>query len=208
MMACIVITVMKCALSVPCPVPNCICKGVEAVCSGINMTYIPRLPIQMSRVSITNGHLRRISASTMINLTFNNISSLTLSNVLIQTIEYDSLRHLPLLTTLAISHEPDLDVNEVKGLLDSMPETYLRVLFLQYNGWISLPTEMFHSFSKINNIDRLNLVGNKFSMINGSIFKRLKRLYRLKIQGNIKWFVIFILPKSSPQRSSRSSKIV
>jgi hypothetical protein len=78
MMACIVITVMKCALSVPCPVPNCICKGVEAVCSGINMTYIPRLPIQMSRVSITNGHLRRISASTMINLTFNNISSLTL----------------------------------------------------------------------------------------------------------------------------------
>jgi Leucine-rich repeat (LRR) protein len=65
-----------------------------------------------------------------------------------------------------------------------MPKTYLRVLFLQYNGWISLPTEMFHSFSKINNIDRLNLVGNKFSMINGSIFKRLKGLYRLKIQGN------------------------
>jgi hypothetical protein len=75
MMACIVITVMKCVLSVPCPVPNCICKGVEAVCSGINMTYIPRLPIQISRVSITNGHLRRISASTMTNLTFNNISS-------------------------------------------------------------------------------------------------------------------------------------
>ena len=184
MMACIVITVMKCALSVPCPVPNCICKGVEAVCSGINMTYIPRLPIQISRVSITNGHLRRISASTMTNLTFNNISSLTLSNVLIKTIEYDSLRHLPLLTTLEISHEPDLDVNEVKGLLDSMPKTYLRVLFLQYNEWISLPTEMFHSFSKINNIDRLNLVGNKFSMINGSIFKRLKGLYRLKIEGN------------------------
>ena len=184
MMACIVITVMKCALSVPCPVPNCICKGVEAVCSGINMTYIPRLPIQISRVSITNGHLRRISASTMTNLTFNNISSLTLSNVLIKTIEYDSLRHLPLLTTLEISHESDLDVNEIKGLLDSMPKTYLRVLFLQYNGWISLPTEMFHSFSKINNIDRLNLVGNNFSMINGSIFKRLKGLYRLKIQDN------------------------
>ena len=184
MMACIVITVMKCALSVPCPVPNCICKGVEVVCSGINMTYIPRLPIQISRVSITNGHLRRISASTMTNLTFNNISSLTLSNVLIKTIEYDSLRHLPLLTTLEISHESDLDVNEVKGLLDSMPKTYLRVLFLQYNGWISLPTEMFHSFSKINNIDGLNLVGNNFSMINGSIFKRLKGLYRLKIQDN------------------------
>lgn len=184
MMACTVITMMKCTLSVPCPVPNCICKGVEAVCSGINMTYIPRLPIQISRVSITNGHLRQISASTMTNLTFNNISSLKLSNDLVKTIKYDSLRHLPHLKSLELSHEPDLDVNVVEGLMDSLPTKYLRFLVLQYNGWKYLPTEMFHSLSKINNIGRLNLMGNNFSMINGNIFKRLKRLYKLNLQGN------------------------
>ena len=51
---------------VTCLASNCICKTLSAVCTGNNLTYIPRFPQTIWNVTIKNANLSRISENSYV----------------------------------------------------------------------------------------------------------------------------------------------
>jgi hypothetical protein len=72
--------VFNCATGdVTCLASNCICKTLSAVCTGNNLTYIPRFPQNIRNVTIKNANLSRISENGFLNLTFFMLSNTSIT---------------------------------------------------------------------------------------------------------------------------------
>ena len=159
---------------VTCLASNCICKPLSAICTGNNLTHIPRFPQTIRNVTIKNANLSRISENGFLNLTFNHIVTLILINNNINHIHPRVFRNVTHIVKLQISNEQALDVATVMDVLDNMNKHPLKGLYFPYNGWESIPNDMFKSFED-SNIRHIHLGGNKFQFINGSIFSTLSK---------------------------------
>jgi Leucine-rich repeat (LRR) protein len=69
-------------------------------------------------------------------------------------------------------------------VLDNMNKHSLKSLYLPYNGWESIPNDMFNSFED-SKIKYLHLGGNKFQFINGSIFSTVPKFLYLDLEQNL-----------------------
>jgi hypothetical protein len=69
-------------------------------------------------------------------------------------------------------------------VLDNMNKHPLKSLYLPYNGWESIPNDMFNSFED-SHIKYLHLEGNKFQFINGSIFSTVPNFLYLNLEQNL-----------------------
>ena len=83
-------------------------------------------------------------------------------------------RNVTHIVKLQISNEQALDVATVMDVLDNMNKHPLKGLYFPYNGWESIPNDMFKSFEDCN-IRHIHLGDNKFQLINGSIFSTLSK---------------------------------
>lgn len=57
-------------IAFPCPKPLCKCDNKLAICAGKELTYIPRSPEIIERVTFTNGSIGIISKELIENLTY------------------------------------------------------------------------------------------------------------------------------------------
>ena len=169
---------------VTCLASNCICKTLSAVCTGNNLTYIPRFPQTIRNVTIKNANLSHISDNGFLNLTFNYIETLILINNNINHIHPRVFRNVAHINNLQISNEQELNIYNVMEVLENMNKHPLKHLYLPYNGWESIPNDMFNSFED-SNIRLINLRGNKFQSINGSIFSTVPKLIYLNLEQNL-----------------------
>jgi Leucine-rich repeat (LRR) protein len=83
-------------------------------------------------------------------------------------------RNVTHIVKLQISNEQALDVATVMDVSDNMNKHPLKGLYFTYNGWESIPNDMFKSFED-SNIRRIHLGGNTLQFINGSIFSTLSK---------------------------------
>ena len=169
---------------VSCLTSNCICKTQTAVCTGNNLTYIPRFPKTIRVVTITNANLSHIPENGLFNLTFNYIVKLILINNNINHIHPSVFRNVTHIIKLQISNEQALNIYNVMEVLDNMNKHSLKSLYLPYNGWESIPNDMFNSFED-SKIKYLHLGGNKFQFINGSIFSTVPKFLYLDLEQNL-----------------------
>jgi hypothetical protein len=128
---------------VTCLASNCICKPLSAICTGNNLTHIPRFPQTIRNVTIKNANLSRISENGFLNLTFNHIVTLILINNNINHIHPRVFRNVTHIVKLQISNEQALDVATVMDVSDNMNKHPLKGLYFTYNGWESIPNDMF-----------------------------------------------------------------
>lgn len=63
-----------------CPAELCKCTYDEAICSGKNLTYIPRFPRGVQSATFLNGDIGTLSKESIKNLTFNVIFELKFIN--------------------------------------------------------------------------------------------------------------------------------
>ena len=170
---------------VSCLTSNCICKTQTAVCTGNNLTYIPRFPKTIRVVTIKNANLSHIPENGLFNLTFNYIVILILINNNINHIHPSVFRNVTHIIKLQISNEQALSIYNVMEVLDNMNKHPLRRLYLPYNGWESIPNAIFNSFED-SNIRNIHLEGNKFQSINGSIFSTVPTKFKyLNLEQNL-----------------------
>lgn len=102
----------------PCPTPLCECNNTKAICSGENLTYIPRLPDRITKVTLTNGNIRILSKELIENLTFNRrIGEVNFIGNRIFEIKPDTFANLTLIQALTLASEYSLSVHEVRDAL-------------------------------------------------------------------------------------------
>ena len=169
---------------VTCLTSNCICKILSAVCTGNNLTYIPIFPQTIRFITIKNANLSHISDNGFLNLTFNYIETLILINNNINHIHPRVFRNVAHINNLQISNEQELNIYNVMEVLENMNKHPLKHLYLPYNGWESIPNDMFNSFEDSNS-RLINLRGNTFQSINGSIFSTVPKLIYLNLEQNL-----------------------
>lgn len=130
----------------PCPKPLCKCYNKKAICSGDELTYIPRLPERIERVTFTNGNFRILSKELLENLTFNpRIGGFNFISNRIFKIKLDTCANLTLIKVLTFASKYSLSVHEVRNALTDIYKrsNYLIKLSLEYNGWSILRDDMF-----------------------------------------------------------------
>ncbi|XP_063444339.1 toll-like receptor 13 [Mytilus trossulus] len=165
-----------------CPFDLCKCTKVRAICSGEDLTYIPRFPKDVVSFTFCNGNLGILSKEITKNLTFNVISVLRFINNTIVRLEPDAFSSFVTIKTLRISSELSLPATDVMNALNTMKLTRLKSLVLTSNGWRFLPDDMFKAV-KANTFD-INLNGNNLQLLNLSWFSNISRQLTLRVSFN------------------------
>lgn len=117
-----------------CPIKLCTCTKFTAICSGKNLTYIPRFPIGIKSFSFLQGNIGALSLERTKNLTFNVINELTLKNNAIVRLKPDTFSPFTKISSLTISFEPSLPATDVRNALHNMKTSSLRSLTLTNNN--------------------------------------------------------------------------
>ncbi|XP_063446601.1 toll-like receptor 3 [Mytilus trossulus] len=152
----------------------------EAICSG---EYIPRMPARVTQITFINGHIEILSGITMANLTKSRITKLNFTSNGIQKIETDAFSHMTTMVQLDICKESILKPIDIRNALKNINPNRLRSISFANNAWTELPIDMFVSLlnRKSKNIV---LTGNTFNVLNLSIFSKVEKLIKLKLQQN------------------------
>ncbi|XP_052071856.1 toll-like receptor 3 [Mytilus californianus] len=166
-----------------CPVEFCTCADFDAVCSGKNLTYIPRFPKNVKIFTFLNGNIGTLSKKRTANLTFNNILKLNFKNNSIRQLEADTFSNFTSIVALTISSEPLLLATIVMHALNNMETAHFRSLTLTGNNWSFLPHDMFKAIN-MNKIHDININSNNLQVLNMSWFSNMTRLQYLKVSYN------------------------
>ncbi|XP_052068519.1 toll-like receptor 13 [Mytilus californianus] len=170
---------------VSCPTPLCQCQYLQAICSGENLTYIPRLPDKIRYVTFINGNIGILLRERIGNLTFNHIEKLKFTSNRIFGIKPNTFANLTWITRFTLSSEHSLDVFDVRyALIDiGTRSRYLKKVFLIAIGLTVLPNDMFKSL-KTSKIDTISLKSNNITILNCLWFSDLKQLVELDVRSN------------------------
>ncbi|VDI53590.1 toll-like receptor 13 [Mytilus galloprovincialis] len=182
-----------------CPIKLCTCTKFTAICSGKNLTYIPRFPIGIKSFSFLQGNIGALSRERTKNLTFNVINELTLKNNAIVRLKPDTFSPFMKISSLTISFEPSLPATDVRNALHNMKTSSLRSLTLTNNNWSVLPHDMFTTIST-KKIREINIKSNNLQVLHFSWFLNMSYFHNLKISYN-KISTIF------PERISSLNKL-
>ncbi|VDI34914.1 toll-like receptor 13 [Mytilus galloprovincialis] len=167
---------------IKCPIELCKCTESAAICSGKNLTYIPRFPKDVRSVTFRNGNIGTLSKERNKNLTFNVITELSFINNTIVRLEPDAFSTFIKMNALTISSEPSLSANDVMNALNNMKTTRLKYLKLTDNKWKCLPDNMFKALQA--NIININLDRNYLQLLNFSWFSNMSGLLILSASFN------------------------
>ncbi|CAC5413274.1 unnamed protein product [Mytilus coruscus] len=170
---------------VSCPTPLCQCQYLQAICSGENLTYIPRLPEQIRQVTFINGNIGILSRERIGNLTFNHIEKLKFASNRIFEMKPNKFANLTWINHLTLSLERSLDVFDVRNALIDIGTRSrdLKKLFLVDIGLTVLPNDMFNSL-KTSKIDMISLKSNNITVLNCLSFSDLKQMDELDVRSN------------------------
>ncbi|XP_076075947.1 toll-like receptor 1 [Mytilus galloprovincialis] len=168
---------------IKCPFQFCKCTNFEAICSGKYLTYIPRLPRNIRKVTFLNGNITTLSGGKITNLTFNVIEILRFINNNIVRLEPDAFSSFMTIKALTISSEPSLLAKDVMNVLNNMKTEHLKSLNISDNNWGYLPNDMFKSIKK-DRIHYINLKKNSLRLLNLTWFSNMPALRFLKVSFN------------------------
>ncbi|VDI29152.1 toll-like receptor 13 [Mytilus galloprovincialis] len=161
----------------------CKCTDDKAICSGKNLTYIPRFPSGVQSVTFLNGNIGTLSIEKTKNLTFNEIKELNFTNNAIARLEPDTFSNLTNLSSLTISAEFSLFATDVKNALYNLKTASLKSLTLTCNNWSVLPDNMFRSIYTYN-IQEIDISRNNLQVLNFSWFTNITSLKTLRVSFN------------------------
>ncbi|XP_071130662.1 toll-like receptor 13 [Mytilus edulis] len=170
---------------VVCPTPLCQCRHLQAICSGENLTYIPRLPDKIRSVTFINGNIGVLSRKSIRNLTFNHIEKLKFTNNRISEIKPNTFTNFTWITHFTFSSEHSLDVFDVRyALIDiGTGSRYLQNLYLKDIGVTVIQSDMFKPL-KASKIHTISLKSNNMTVLNCLLFSDLKQLAELDVRFN------------------------
>ncbi|XP_052068302.1 toll-like receptor 3 [Mytilus californianus] len=168
---------------VRCPIELCKCTKFAAICSGKNLIYIPRFPVNVRTITFLNGNIRTLSRESIKNLTFNDILKLNFTNNAVVRLEPETFSNFTTIVALTISSEPSLLATDVMYALNNMKTAHLKSLTLTGNEWSFLPNDMFKAI-KTNKIRNINLNRNNFQLLNFSWFSNMSHLLNLRVSFN------------------------
>ncbi|XP_071130660.1 toll-like receptor 3 [Mytilus edulis] len=166
-----------------CPVLFCKCTNYDAICSGKYLTYIPRFPRNIQKVTFLNGNIGTLSKGRTENLTFNTIYVLRFINNSIIRLEPDTFSTFMTIKSLTISSEPSLRPTNVRNALNNMKTANLKSLNISDNDWGFLPDDMFQGM-KTNRIENINLNRNNLHLLNFTWFSSMPHLKNLRVSFN------------------------
>ncbi|XP_069112932.1 LOW QUALITY PROTEIN: toll-like receptor 13 [Argopecten irradians] len=133
----------------------CKCNNFTADCSNLNLSVVPVLPSNITRILLTRNNFKTVSKDIFVNVKTLTITTIKLDYCHIKYVSSDAFVHFPLLKHLNISGNKNLSIEE---LSNALTETKLTHLNLDDVGLRRL-LEVGSPFSSVNKLSlRKNLI--------------------------------------------------
>ena len=164
----------------------CCCNGVLARCSrlGRNLTYIPVLPSNITKLDFGSNDLRNLSRSTFKNITELSITELQLSNNSIMRLAPDTFEDLKNLSIVSLDHNSNMNKSELSIALGSIQKTRkFEKLVLDKTALTELPDSFFLPMNG-SQVRELYLNENMIKSVNIAALRFLPFLQKLNLRKN------------------------
>ncbi|XP_070181505.1 toll-like receptor 2 type-1 [Littorina saxatilis] len=159
---------------------QCRCRGTEADCSQNygKLTFVPQLPNGIKSLNFSLNSLSTITSNFFSNVT--NVSSVDLSNNVLNDIHPDAFASLRYLTSLSVKGNTQLTYSKLHPVFSV---SALRTLDISWIRLGKLPEGLFQRYP-LPNLESLNLSGNRLYSGNLTPFAVLRSLVNLELGAN------------------------
>lgn len=165
----------------------CRCYRNFALCSGLNLTFIPRFPDNITYLYMYKNCLGRVNRSTFLNLTNpltrkSKLEVLILVKNRINTLSNDSFADLSDLTHIHIEDEQHLSGQQFSESFNSLSPKLVKLIINRVN-LTSIPATFFQGLESTNVLN-ITLESNAIKTLDGNLFSPVTSLRNLSLHGN------------------------